>query len=359
MTGLLSGAIGGNRALLIGWFLPTAINILLFGIVVDPRLSGFAALTTTAAAIHSILYLLAGTLVVGLMLAALQTSLYRILEGYLAWPRPLAAAATRRHRARKHLLRDRLLAANLASAQDSGGLNDEERAILQRYRDHPVTGHHIATDVRRGPIGLAILEERLHRYPHADDQIAPTRLGNAIRRLEEYGYDRFRLDTQILWHQLTTVVPEQARTQVDDARTGVDFFVCLLYGHLLVVAVALAEAASSPARPRSLLLGVAGGLLVAAAVWYRTAVVATDEWTGAVHALVNLGREPLAQALGLSLPDSLEAERDMWSLVGRLTAQPNAAETAALDRYRANANPTAPPQLHARRTIKHPSAPRN
>jgi len=129
--------------------------------------------------------------------------------------------------------------------------------------------------------------------------------------------------------------------------------------NLLVAAVALDEAASSPVRPRSLLLGVAGGLVVAAAVWCRTAVVATDEWTGAVHALVNLGREPLAQALGLSPPDSLEAERDMWSIVGRLTARPHAVETAALDHYRANPNPVAPPQLHTPRTIKRPSAPRN
>ncbi|MFG2490359.1 hypothetical protein ACGFSD_04685 [Streptomyces caniferus] len=58
------------------------------------------------------------------------------------------------------------------------------------------------------------MHERLARYPVADDQIAPTRLGNAIRRFEEYGYDRYRLDTQVLWNELTGCVPDQVRRQV-------------------------------------------------------------------------------------------------------------------------------------------------
>ena len=87
----------------------------------------------------------------------------------------------------------------------------------------------------------SLLDERLHRYPSDDRQVTPTRLGNAIRRFEEYGYDRFRLDSQVLWHELNAVVLESARKQAEDARTSVDFFVCLIYGHLLVAVSACVE----------------------------------------------------------------------------------------------------------------------
>ena len=70
---------------------------------------------------------------------------------------------------------------------------------------------------------------------------APTRLGNAIRRLEEYGHNRYRLDSQALWYELTAAAPKQLSQQVDTARAGVDFFVCLLYGQLLAAATALAS----------------------------------------------------------------------------------------------------------------------
>ena len=82
---------------------------------------------------------------------------------------------------------------------------------------------------------------------------------------------------------------------------NVDFFVCLLYGNLLVVAAACVElGAGRPARPW-LVAGTIIGLLALAYVWYRVAIVATDDWAGAVRAMVNLGRLPLSMSMGLAL----------------------------------------------------------
>lgn len=63
---------------------------------------------------------------------------------------------------------------------------------------------------------------------------------------------------------------------------SVDFFVGLLYGHLLVAAAV--DLALRTAVHPWLVAGAMGGLLLLAATWYRAAVLATDEWAGAVRA---------------------------------------------------------------------------
>jgi hypothetical protein len=340
MSGVLQGALSGGRALLVGWFLPSLINLLIFGFVIVPRVSGFRDFAGPAGseAARSAVFALVGTAVLGLVLAGLQTPLYRILEGYLGWPEPLLRARRLRQLARKHLLQNRLEAAYLVSREATDSLSDADRQTLNDFRSHPVTGRFVATDACKGPVWLSLLEERLCRFPSDDDQVTATRLGNAIRRFEEYGYDRFRLDTQVLWHELNAVVSESTRKQAEDARTNVDFFVCLLYGHVLVAASAcVALGIGSPIRPW-LVVGAIIGLPLMANVWYRVAVVATDDWAGAVRAMVNLGRQPLAKSMGLTLPKTLDDERTMWTLTVELARVPYNPGMTALDEFRSTGN---------------------
>ena len=62
-----------------------------------------------------------------------------------------------------------------------------------------------------------------------DDQILPTKFGNAIRAFETYGKTRFNMDSQTLWHELLAVAPRNIQSEIDSARSSVDFFVALLY----------------------------------------------------------------------------------------------------------------------------------
>ncbi|MGW7682050.1 hypothetical protein ACWGID_15000 [Kribbella sp. NPDC054772] len=340
MTGILQGALSSGRALLVGWILPSLINVLIFGFVAAPALVGFGTTGTDAA--RAAIAGLVTTTVLGLVLAAVQTPLYRVLEGYLGWPKRLSQAGLRRQLTTKHLLRNRVDAAVLARQERAGQLTGDAPK-LAAFRAHPVVGRYADEDVRRGSVWLGVLRERLHRYPLDDRQVAPTRLGNAIRRFEEYGHNRYRLDSQVLWHELNAAVPEAARKQTDDARMTVDFFICLLYGHLLVVvALVVTLAVGVAARP-----WVTGatvlGLLLLTTIWYRLAIEATDEWAGAVRAMVNLGRRPLAEALGLRIPYGIEEERAMWLLVSDLVTSDFYPGLSALDTYRAAPEgPTAP-----------------
>lgn len=165
-----------------------------------------------------------------------------------------------------------------------------------------------------------MLREELRRYPIDDGQILPTRLGNAIRRFEEYGWNRYRLDSQSLWSRLISVVPEPVRKQVDTAQVGVDFFVCLLYGHIAVAITAITVIAVRGNSTWALLAGVVVPLLLVP-LWYRLAVATTDQWAVAVQALVDLGRVPLAAALGSIMPTAIEEERTMWERVSRFSSR--------------------------------------
>jgi hypothetical protein len=336
MTEIVKGVLGGGWSLLVGWILPTAVNVL-FAAVLIPLALGQSALAwlgdldTSRRAVAGLAVAVLG----GLVLAAVQTPAYRVLEGYLGWPAFLGRRGRRRMLAAKRLLVDRLGALALVDAERRGELDDAGRRALAEMRAHPLVGRHVARDVRLSLAARGLLAERLRRFPADDGQVVATRLGNAIRRLEEYGYDRFRLDSQVFWYELTAVAPERATKQVDQARTTVDLFVSLLTGHVLVAAVTVAAEVGGPPERRPLAAVAALALLVLAACWYRVAVVVTDDWAAAVRALVNLGRGPLADALSLRLPARLADERRMWSAVGELTRLPYRSGGAGCDRYRA------------------------
>ncbi|MFK0279838.1 hypothetical protein ACIQVL_05095 [Streptomyces sp. NPDC090499] len=277
-----------------------------------------------------------GSILVGLILHALQNTLYRVLEGYALWPRRLYQYGCARQKQLKCDLGDRIAVMRLERREQEGSLRPEEAAQLAQRRGNSRTSRLAGRDRIRTAAQRAMLQEQLARYPVNDDQVAPTRLGNAIRRLEEYGYDRYRLDTQVVWHELTGAAPDSIRRQVELARTRVDFFVALLYGHGAVALSGVVVLSTTSTRtaivPQALAAICLAGLIP---LWYRAAVSATDEWAAAVRALVNLGRKPLAESLGFALPATLEEERSMWTLVCRLSRLPYHERAAALDRYRA------------------------
>jgi hypothetical protein len=338
VTTVLQGALGGGRALLVGWFLPCLINLLVLGFTVLPRLSGFQTLASSGSVdgTRAASFILVGTIVSGVTLAALQTPLYRMLAGYLGWPERLFAAGRRNQLSRKHLLSDRLRAAALARKEKEGALSEDGAKALKEFRTHPITSRYTDLDARKGGVWLSLLAERLARFPASDDEVNATSLGNAIRRLEEYGHDRFLLDSQVLWNELYITTTDVARRRVDDTRTNVDFFVCLLYGHLLVAAAGcISLCVAIPSNPWPV-VAVVIGLPLLAVIWYHIAVVATDEWAGAVRAMVNLGRQPLADSMGLELPQTLALERTMWSAAIALVQGRHALNTAALDEFRAS-----------------------
>ena len=94
------------------------------------------------------------------------------------------------------------------------------------------------------------------RFPSDDEEIAPTRLGNAIRALETYGPTRFELDSQVLWSELCAVVPKYLQTELDRSRATVDFFVALIFLSALFGAVTIGVAFDGKIKPLLVLIGL-------------------------------------------------------------------------------------------------------
>src|SRR4051812_35192774 len=103
MASLVKGVLGRAWALAVGWVLPTFISIQLILLLVAPTLTAHAlmdALGRGPAADREATALFVAA-VLGVVLAAAKTPLYRILEGYSLWPQRVADASTRRQLARR------------------------------------------------------------------------------------------------------------------------------------------------------------------------------------------------------------------------------------------------------------------
>jgi hypothetical protein len=315
LTDIVKGVLAGSWGLVAGWILPVGLVIALFGVMVLPSLgewTAFAALASASAAEKG-LVLLVASVVIGLTLSTLSTPLYRILEGYGLWPSGWQQKRIKHHRSRRHELQKAV----------TGGQNESSGSAVVD----------------------ALALEKFSRYPDVDDQVAPTMLGNAIRRFEYYSFNRYQLDSQQCWYHLRAAAPESTAKEVDNARSGVDFFVCLLY--MLILLTLSAVAALFTPSPNWLRLGIAAGLGGTAAIGsYYAAVKATDAWASSVRAMVDTGRIPLAKALGLQIPAKLAEERDMWKRVGWLLSFAYDPEAGTgLDPYRQppNSNPEDAP----------------
>jgi hypothetical protein len=351
MLELFKGVTANAWTLLVGWIFPAILNVLLFGYVVLPSVTTVGPFPAVSGKNSNVVTLLVASLTLGLLLNAVQTPIYRVLEGYQLWWRWgwLNRAATGRQvrRARRLRLLGRL--ANAYASKDPARIADS-RTVAAAVLLRPATPgdaeiaafQHTDRGFRRldrrarqmTVLARGLLQERLQRYPDDFEQFLPTRLGNAIRRIERYAPGRFQLDQQVLWYELTTAAPAEAAKAVDQARSSVDFFVALLAGHLLVAASAVAAlVAHCPGTGRLAVGAAVAGLL--AVVWYHAALVGTDNWAAAVRALVNVGRKPLAASMGLTLPADIADERRMWSAVGDLVRAPYTNEMTALDEFRA------------------------
>lgn len=336
MTAIITSLLGGGWELVAGWILPTALNSVLFGFLVLPALRHVHWLGPLAVASgpEKALALLATAVIGGLVLSALQTPLYRVLEGYRGLPGRLRQWRVHRHIERMHRLDKRLQFARLAFREAQGSPREGDAAELAKLRDDPAVSKIQKAKRELSPVTISLLAEKRRRYPVADGQVLPTSLGNAIRRFEEYGYDRYRLDAVTMWHALTAAVPAKVQKRVDASRAGVDFFICLIYGQLILAVSGVATLIAAPGHSP----GPIAAIVVPVALiplWYRLAVEATDEWAAAFRGLIDIGRKPLADALGLALPGTLEQERTMWELQSRLSRRPYSASDAELDRFRA------------------------
>ncbi len=288
----MSEILKGLWGKLYAWALPSALAVAATWLFLLPQLGGRIDLPKDNEGL--IFLFVALTSALAISLSSLSTHLYRLLEGY-DWPGWLVEWGQQRQRAQKKALRAAV------------------RGAARGWRRN-------------------IAWEKLARYPIDDAEILPTRFGNAIRAFETYGQTRFSMDSQTLWHELVAVTPKYIESQIDSARSSVDFFVALFYLSIFFGFACLVLGSIEHFKIGILVLSVPAFSLAILCHWL--AIRATDAWSYPIHALVNLGRVKLADSLGLKLPETLEQEKAMWDLVARYANYASREHGEALDAYR-------------------------
>lgn len=286
------------------WFAPTVVAVGLFGFfllpLVDEDVSG--QLNSTAAASD---YVLAGLVAFFLayVLAALTRPVYRFLEGYS--PRlPFRPRLLKRH----HRIFEELL-------------SEEETT-------------------ERPSVAYSRVRERIDAYPRSSRNMMPTKLGNVLRASETYGREQYGLDIALLWPQVVGVSPTPAVGAVEASRSALDFFIgiCVLGPTFAICSLAVAIHSGEWWA----LLGLCG--MAVAWLSYEGAVAAAHEYGSALRGLAELARKPLADALMVEIPSTIEEERKLWEAISdyaawgrpwnnskKWTAQIDAARAAYID----------------------------
>jgi hypothetical protein len=235
--------------------------------------------------------------IIATVLLIVNYDAYQILEGYLP-PMSWFGWCTQYHRARLVDLLKR----------------------EQRYRDARDLDK--ASDLR---------EHRLGVYPSEPDWILPTAFGNTLRSFETYSWDVYHADAVVLWPRLAAVVPKEFKTELENARSQVDFLVSLCVLGWVTAAIGFCEFAwqiwgphgapcvkgMSVPSPLTLCFDIAGALL-ASLIFYRWAIHALGGWGELVKSVSDCYLPALATQLGYVLPDQ---ETDRWQFWENVTVR--------------------------------------
>ncbi|MEU6556884.1 hypothetical protein ABZ915_42555 [Streptomyces sp. NPDC046915] len=306
-----AGLGAGRRFFLVG-YLPTYAAVFFLALLFwagargwHPPSGGrlrFSQAWATAAAlgVGETVLLVLGVTLLAVLLAPLQTSLVRLLEG--AWPdRP-----GRAHRVRARQLRRKRSWERRAALP----------AVVVLPPGPPASGPPptpaVAPDVvqRAGVAGT----ELRRRYPLRDHLVRPTALGNALAAAEDTAGRAFGYDAVVAWPRLYPLLGERTRTVVDDRRDTVD-----TAARMAVTTAVTALAAAVVLMRTGWWLALALVPLLVSWVAYRGAVQAALAYGESVHVAFDLHRFALLEALGGRLPDAPEDERktaeawcDLW-----------------------------------------------
>jgi hypothetical protein len=275
-----------SRYFVVGFFLPAYVGL------VSLWLFASLGLVPNALARHSDatqLLILGGiALVAGLSLSGCSYLITRAFEGYpllrlRRWPIigliPRAAVAAQRHRFKQ-----------LRAVRDDKSKPQTDRNTaawcLERY------------------------------FPHEEEKLLPTRIGNAIRAFEQHSNVRWGLDGVTIWPRIEALLSSDEREI--HVNSKIDFYVFVngaLAAYLVGVSLVYDKAVNVP-HPASHWLLYAIPFVVGYML-YRAALAPAVNWGDAVRASIDLHRLELYEKLGVRAPTSFTDEREVAKQINR------------------------------------------
>lgn len=255
-------------------------------------------------------WLVLATVLVGLFIHPLQFPTVQLLEGYWG-PSRLARAAvklrTAHYRAQAQKIKNRLeehedslddkLHGHLG-ARAAKLSNDEWRREMDIYLDEEAD-----EEALTHALAIDTYDKAKGRYPERA-RMMPTRLGNALRAVEDRAGRQYGLDAITVAPHLALIAPESHVAYLQDSREQLDLAVRLCSVSLLATVITVPAVLTDGLW---LLLALVPYTL--AYVAYRAAVSAADEFMTAVSTIIDLDRFALYRHLGLRRPRTTHQER--------------------------------------------------
>jgi hypothetical protein len=285
----------------------------------------------------------------GVLTVNWNVALVRLFEGY--WPDSIPWRwLTRRFEAKWKRRWQALADQDTALEEQTASLRSE---LDRRGAHEPKLEQRLADlERQRQPISRKLF---LY-FPSSPEAVMPTRLGNVLRAAELYSWDRYRLDSVVVWPRLEATFDDGMPDPVLDSRTSLDLMVTLsafsvLFGlpiaaglalgigwdvpwwlalaalvpaAILRLWAALVAAAAAAALAALELYGAALGALVVTAalllagLTYRNAVETALSFGEQIKATIDVHRWRVLRALKLPTPADIDQERELWTDVSGL-----------------------------------------
>lgn len=283
-----------DRNFAIANFLPVAIfAVLVFGVFSAFGLRDLATLMSRDLLVGTTTILLATWLAsVGLLL--LNRDIIRFLEGYGDLNPCRLLAAVERHRFRS--------------------MNRQVMDLRETRKKLRTAGQ--TEDAKLERRWLRLRQMQAWRFPHREDLLLPTALGNTIRAFEVYPTVLYGLDAIHGWPRLTAVLPEHFLEAIGDAKVKVDAWLNVCVLACLFVLFFLWFVWDGPGiDPIFWLVPVAAATVAMYAYW--RSVKAAAGWGEWVKAAFDLYQDDLAKALGYDSPTDLEQRRQFWTQISQ------------------------------------------
>jgi hypothetical protein len=229
------------------------------------------------------------SMALGIAVHPIQFALVQFFEGYWGTSR-----LAKRARIARILHHSRLLTShNEASHEGEEAIRNSKTPLESKEKIKHLSAWHEGIRLATG-------------YPDEEDDIMPTRLGNALRRYERLAGSQYGLDAVEVLPLVALVAHKERVEYLSDQRESLDLSVRMCATSLLAAIIAMA--ALWRHGPWLLLALLPYGV---AYISYRGAVVVAHEYGSAMSTIIDLDRFELYKQLRMPLPVSTSAEQGM------------------------------------------------
>jgi hypothetical protein len=162
---------------------------------------------------------------------------------------------------------------------------------------------------------IGILRDLQIYYPPENnlDNLMPTRLGNILRASEAYPYDRYGIDTVIIWDRLRPLLPKETLATLESTQISIDFMLLMA---ILATTFSLIWCPLVAFFTNRWLLFLFCSLgFPLACICYQNAMQRALVYSEQFKVIFDLHRHDLLKALNLS--SQTEQERAIWEYIGQ------------------------------------------